>query len=179
MKGGFGPLFVLLPHAAVDAGYSVQAGLNRNGAVLEVRYALAGTLSGLRVDPPRTGELWQHTCFEIFIASRGMPSYYEFNFSPAGDWAAHAFSSYRNGARLADAALDPQLAVRGCTERLELDARVALDRLHLSGELAIGLSAVIEATDGSLSYWALRHAPGKPDFHHADTFALTIDAVRN
>jgi hypothetical protein len=180
MKGGFGPLFVLLPHGADDAGCSVHAGLNRlPGGTLEVRYVLAGNLSGLRIDPPRTGELWQHTCFEIFIAPRGMPSYYEFNFSPAGDWAAHAFSRYRQGARLADAALDPQLAVRSSSERLELDARVALDRLHLSGELDIGLSAVIEAADGALSYWALRHPPGKPDFHHADAFALKVDAVRN
>jgi hypothetical protein len=33
---------------------------------------------------------------------------------------------------------------------------------------------VIEAADGSLSYWALRHPPGKPDFHHRDAFALEL-----
>jgi len=40
----------------------------------------------------------------------------------------------------------------------------------------IGLSAVIEETDGTKSYWALRHPPGKPDFHHPDCFALTLGA---
>lgn len=34
------------------------------------------------------------------------------------------------------------------------------------------ISAVIEEADGTKSYWALAHAPGKPDFHHADAFAL-------
>jgi len=36
------------------------------------------------------------------------------------------------------------------------------------------LTAVVECVDGALSYWALRHAAGKPDFHHPDTFALEI-----
>jgi hypothetical protein len=38
----------------------------------------------------------------------------------------------------------------------------------------MGLSAVIEERDGMLSYWALRHAPGKPDFHRRDGFALEL-----
>jgi hypothetical protein len=40
--------------------------------------------------------------------------------------------------------------------------------------LRLGLSAVIEDIDGRLSYWALKHPPGKPDFHHPDSFALDV-----
>jgi hypothetical protein len=40
----------------------------------------------------------------------------------------------------------------------------------------VGLSAVIEAADGALSYWALRHPAGRPDFHHPDCFALDLPA---
>jgi hypothetical protein len=36
---------------------------------------------------------------------------------------------------------------------------------------------VIEAIDGTLSYWALAHAPGSPDFHHLDCFALELAAT--
>src|SRR3546814_3736372 len=32
----------------------------------------------------------------------------------------------------------------------------------------LALSAVIEELDGTKSYWALAHPPGKPDFHHPD-----------
>jgi hypothetical protein len=28
--------------------------------------------------------------------------------------------------------------------------------------------------DGTKSYWALAHPQGKPDFHHVDSFALTL-----
>ena len=40
--------------------------------------------------------------------------------------------------------------------------------------LRLGLSAVIEDDSGKLSYWALKHPSGKPDFHHPDTFVLEI-----
>ena len=40
----------------------------------------------------------------------------------------------------------------------------------------MGLSAVLEETDGTKSYWALAHPPGAPDFHHPDCFALDIPA---
>jgi hypothetical protein len=40
--------------------------------------------------------------------------------------------------------------------------------------LRLGLSAVIEENDGTISYWALKHLPGKPDFHHPDSFALEL-----
>ena len=36
------------------------------------------------------------------------------------------------------------------------------------------LTAVVEDDRGSLSYWALRHAPGNPDFHDPDAFALEL-----
>jgi hypothetical protein len=36
------------------------------------------------------------------------------------------------------------------------------------------MAAVIEDDAGGLSYWGLRHAPGKPDFHHPNGFALEV-----
>jgi hypothetical protein len=38
--------------------------------------------------------------------------------------------------------------------------------------VGIGLTAVLEQTDGTKSYWALAHPPGKPDFHDPACFAL-------
>ena len=64
--------------------------------------------------------------------------------------------------------------------RLELDATIRLDRLQLAQPaLSVGLCAVIEDARGSLSYWALKHPPGKPDFHQRDAFALELDEARH
>lgn len=163
----------------------VTARLKRGDGNLELIYALEAELPRLRIPPPghaRIGEkLWQHTCFELFIARR-MPAYHEFNFSPSREWTAYAFSRYRDGVQLTDEALDPQVTLRTGPDRLELDATVHLERLsslHIAEKLSLALSAVIEDADGGLSYWALRHPPGKPDFHHPEAFALALDEVRN
>jgi hypothetical protein len=128
-------------------------------------------------------KLWQHTCFELFIARKGAPGYHEYNLAPSGEWAVYAFKRYRERVTLDNAKeLDPQIGVRRMAKKLEIDALIHLDRLspaHAGGALSLALAAVIEHQDGSLSYWALQHPPGKPDFHHADAFTLELDEIRH
>jgi hypothetical protein len=152
------------------------------GAELQISYRLHGDVSRIRVPlrgvPCFATGLWRHTCFEAFIATAGRAAYHEFNFAPSGDWAVYVFRSYRDGAPLADEMARPCIAVCSTGSLLELDAVIRLDGLsavHSGASLRIGLSAVIETGDG-LSYWALRHPADKPDFHHADGFALEIEA---
>jgi hypothetical protein len=162
----------------------VQVSRNAKGR-LALTYSLEGDPARLRIPPPRepriAERLWEHTCCEVFVARAGLPAYHEFNFAPSGEWAAYAFARYRDGAALADAALDPGIVVRTRPEGLSLDASIDLELLSpgLAGaRLALALSAVVEDEAGALSWWALKHPPGKPDFHHPDGFALVLDEVR-
>jgi hypothetical protein len=41
-------------------------------------------------------------------------------------------------------------------------------------ELEASLSAVIESSTGEISYWALKHAGAKPDFHDPASFVLPL-----
>jgi hypothetical protein len=164
-------------HPAAPCGplRGIQVFLNRAAdGKLELRYLLEGDIERVRIPPPRAERLWRHTCCEIFIAAEGLSAYDEYNFSPSGDWAAFAFTGYRDGSALA--VPDPKISVTQTASRLELGAWIARS---YPGKLRIGLSAVVEDADGVLSYWALRHAPGKPDFHHPTTFALELDEVRH
>jgi hypothetical protein len=158
-------------------GIRATARRNAHGS-LEVTYRIEGDLDRVRIPPPRaprTGErLWQHTCCELFVADAAGPGYQEFNFSPSGEWAAFRFTGYREGASFS--APDPKIGIARATGTLDLTAHIELKQ---KGRLRIGLSAVIEEIDGALSYWALRHAAGKPDFHHRDAFALELDEVRH
>jgi hypothetical protein len=125
----------------------------------------------------RTDGLWNHTCFEAFVAPADAPDYHEFNFSPSLDWAIYRFSSYREGMSSAEIGRAPEISVRRRDDGLELQSAVSLG--HLIGlrdapHLRIALAAVIEDENGRLSYWGLRHSPGKPDFHHPDGFALKV-----
>ncbi len=150
-------------------------------AELQMTFRLDGDIPRIWVSPPGVSrfatQLWQHTCFEAFIAVEWQPAYHEFNFAPSGEWAVYAFCGYRNGGPLANELMRPHITSRSNASGFELDALVRLDRLsaiHGRAALRIGLSAVIEASDG-LSYWALRHPADKPDFHDADGFALLLE----
>jgi len=144
-------------------------------------YFLNGDISQIEIPPPsapRIGtQLWQHTCFEAFIAVEGQSAYHEFNFAPSGEWAVFGFLSYRKRGSQVRQTTPPRIAVRSTRSRLELACLVRLDGLstvHPRASLRLGLSAVIEASDG-LSYWALCHPAGKPDFHDADGFTLRLE----
>jgi hypothetical protein len=169
------------PSTRPEAVRAIQVFAHRSaGAELRMTFRLDGDIPRIRVPSPGVPriatQLWRHTCFEAFIAMEGQSAYYEFNFAPSGEWAVYTFRGYRNGGPLADEMMGPRIAVRSTASRLELDTLVRLDVLsanHPRASLRIGLSAVIEASDG-LSYWALRHPADKPDFHDAIGFALVL-----
>jgi hypothetical protein len=169
------------PSTRSEAVRTIQVLVRRSERDLQMAFRLEGEISRILMSSPGVPgvatELWRHTCFEAFIAVEGQPVYHEFNFAPSGHWAAYAFRGYRNGGPLSNEMMRPQISVRSTCSRLELDALVRLDLLsaiHRSASLRIGLSAVIEASDG-LSYWALRHPVDKPDFHDANGFALVLE----
>ena len=170
------------PSTRAEAVRGIQVIVRRSAsAELQMAFRLDGDIPRIRVPllgvPRIATQLWQHTCFEAFIAVAGQAAYHEFNFAPSGEWAAYTFCGYRNGGPLPNETMRPHLAVRSTGSRLELDALVRLDVLsaiHPHASLRIGLSAVIEASDG-LSYWAIHHPGDKPDFHDADGFALMLE----
>ncbi|MBL8531596.1 MAG: DOMON-like domain-containing protein [Hyphomonadaceae bacterium] len=158
------------PCAAVTA---IEVDAERAGAVLRLRYSLRGRLEDVLVPAPAYAEradgLWRETCFEAFVRG-GDARYCEFNFAPSTRWAAYAFEDYRAGMR--DFEVAPLLIeAETAADALTLEAAVAPGE---AGLWRVALSAVIEETSGAKSYWALKHPPGKPDFHHADGFVLEL-----
>ncbi len=150
----------------------------RRGKHIWLRYGFSG--AGLKLPDPtgnpptRRDELWKQTCCEIFI--RAGDGYYELNFAPGGDWAAYHFTGYREGMTSPD--ITPPIAEahrHGDVWLLQASLDLSLlPDLDDSLPWEIGLSAVIETKDGGISYWAVNHPPGKPDFHHPDSFALVV-----
>ncbi len=172
------------PDTPSQAVQEIEAGADwTQDNALIFTYALKADLTRLRIPPPRpprkADRLWQHTCFEAFVSVKGKPEYYEFNFAPSGEWAAYSFQRYRDGSPLEGDMLAPRISVNYTTDQFDLDAIVPLDRLPTILPqvcLLLALTTVIEDQSGKLSYWALRHPPGNPDFHHPDSFALKLDS---
>ncbi len=180
-----------------------------------------------RAAPRRADGLWQHTCFEAFVAAPAAPAnpsmpagsaamdaaadsaagvpYVEFNLAPSGAWAIYRFEDYRGAMRPESVGVEPQLVVSRQPGVLRVEVALAWP-VPLPGQRVadtapaatpsllstsaaapalpgaseawrgrLGLSAVVEAADGSLSYWALHHPAARPDFHNGEGFALGIE----
>jgi hypothetical protein len=149
------------------------------GPVVQLRYRLRGDLTGLAIAAPsasrRADRLWEHTCFEAFIAPYGRELYVEINVAPSTEWAAYAFDGYRLGMRQLEVARAPAIAVARQTDELTVTADVDLSALaDARWPWRVGLCAVVAQTGGARSYWALRHSGPKPDFHDAASFAVLL-----
>lgn len=172
---------VLTAHPATPAdavrGIEVRLCTLADGA-LTLTFALAGDMPRIRVparkEPCRADDLWRHTCFEAFVAADGAPQYCEYNFAPSSRWAAYRFDSYRAGMSVADVRA-PRISVQRSDPGLRLEAVIDLPQPRADvSRWWLALAAVIEQDDGSLSYWALAHPPGKPDFHQRAGFVLEL-----
>src|SRR5881394_1737541 len=147
------PELVSHPHtpSRVSRAVTVNATLTVD-AKLSLHYELHGAVARMNIPAPgpaRIGwKLWRHTCCELFLRQKSAHAYQEVNFSPSGEWAAYAFTRYREGAPLADESMNPQIAVRPDDEQLELSALVHAP----PGALMLGLSVVVEEESGALSY---------------------------
>ncbi|WP_293682607.1 DOMON-like domain-containing protein [uncultured Phenylobacterium sp.] len=160
------------PCAALS-GIEVDVGRSARGQ-LALRYRLSGVTDALMLTSGpavRTDELWRHTCLEAFIQAAPDASYRELNLAPGGAWAAYRFDGYRAG--MANAEVDPPQVWASAAN--DITVAWMLD-LPADRPWRIGACAVIEEVGGRLSYWALAHPPGKPDFHHPDGFGLQLPA---
>ena len=162
-------------------GIDVRAYQKQRGT-FGFEYVLRAQMPQIRIPlaasaPLRADDLWRHTCFEAFIAAPSGAGYYELNFSPSRQWAIYSFSAYREGMSSVEVSSAPQVVVHRFDDRLELHAAIELPEYaapHTPDTLRLALTAVVEDDGGTLSYWALKHAPGRPDFHHSDGFVLEL-----
>jgi hypothetical protein len=181
----------LVAHARDGAGpvhsLSASGTLHPSGS-LTVEFQLAADLRAVRLvpavcQPTRRDGLWRHTCFELFARQYNQPGYCEFNFAPSGDWAAYRFDSYRGTPR--QAAQQPIEVTTHTTGLAQIRLRARIDLRSAFADWSeardpagwrLNCAAVIESSDGSLSYWALKHPRPQPDFHDAAGFCIALSS---
>ena len=71
----------------------------------------------------------------------------------------------------------PQIICQSNAAGFLLEARLPRDLLPAAETFNIALAAIIEASDGSKSYWALAHCAAQPDFHRRQSFTLTLSTT--
>jgi hypothetical protein len=182
-----GAYFQLRPFSQGVLGENLSLGgsLTRTSAGLVIGYRLQGSLDGLNLSSMasiaqagRRHELWQHTCFELFFAIPGKAAYWELNLCPSGCWNVYHFAGYRTTMREERAIAQPLCQVVKETDLLSMACTLNIGTLLGDAcQLDIGVAGIIEAVDGSISYWAIDHHGAQPDFHDRRGFLLTLPGL--
>jgi hypothetical protein len=169
-----------LAPAVPEPEVRITGSIARRGHGLALHYALRGRLAGLALpgpaeNPTRRHRLWEDTCFEIFLAVKNSPHYWEFNLSPAGHWNVYGFTAYRQGMAEETALASLPFRVRRQPDSLLLALEVDLARIVRPDQaLEAALAAVIKLKTGEATYWALTHPGPRADFHRRDGFLIEL-----
>lgn len=168
--------FKLLPFAPASAPPAALSGdIVRLRRQLQVNFSLEANLAALAIPPPAAGpqrrhELWQQTCFELFVGPAEAGAYLEVNLCPSGHWNMYRFDSYRQGMR-EEPAVCLQSRVLRTAQGLTVQMKIDLVATGQAGEaLRLSPCAVLLSTSGAPSYWAASHPADKPDFHDRRTW---------
>jgi hypothetical protein len=168
------------PSARPLPSVTMEGTIARHADTLAIRYTLLGRLTEVVIPawaalPDRQGGLWKDTCFEFFLAVKGVPQYWEFNLSPAGHWNVYRFTSHREGMTEEPAFTALPFTVK--TQRHALTLALELDLgtiVPADLALEVAISALLRHTDGSMTHWALIHRGPEPDFHQRDSFIIAL-----
>ena len=181
-----------LPHFAFSShltGYmvpgrspdvAVKASVRFSDATLRCVFELTGAILDIVLpeagEVRRTDELWQATCFELFLQDHPGPAYQEFNISPAHGWNIYQFDTYRQGMRPVPTRRAPKIHSRRGHDDFLLSFEIAEtdflrrpDFLHHPGR--VNLTTILLDRSGDLHYYALDVSHTPPDFHNPDSFA--------
>lgn len=147
---------------------------------MSVAYSAQGDIDRLFIPPRTAGEckdnLWRTTCFEMFVGHTNSTTYWELNFSPSANWAAYKFTDYRQNRQNEESFAINRLQMKQTKERFDLEVGFlfgALQDFDLT-TVCFGFSAVMMDHHGNISYWALRHGDGPPDFHDNTCFSYML-----
>ena len=165
----------LLPFTSSLLHVEAQLAVQPRGFVLSFEITGVGVeqilVSESSASPARKNELWKETCFECFFSMGSSKKYFEFNGSPSGDWALYSFDDYRNGMKDVVVSESPVMEkFEKTADKIQCVWRIPYfsDGIVQSASIAAVIKGSV--TTDPVSYWALKHAGEKPDFHLRESF---------
>ncbi|MFZ5766575.1 MAG: DOMON-like domain-containing protein [Thermodesulfobacteriota bacterium] len=173
-------VFTLRPfEPAQTISWLVDGTISRRRDALHLFYRVTGPLEQLVLaepgrPPQRRDNLWQESCFEVFVGAAGGPGYWEVNLAPSGDWNVYRFTGYRQGMRPAERVGAASCRISRQEGELVLEADLDIAGLEAPGPLRAGVSTVLLFLTGEYSYWSLAHPAARPDFHDPRGFLLRL-----
>ena len=173
--------FTLIPFEPDRANCTISGAIDYTApGPLDIQYQFSGELTEIAWPaatnkPQRKDKLWQQTCMELFIAEQHSERYFEFNFSPNGDWQSYEFLSCRSLLGQPKNIKPPIIDKLDNREGVSYSVSLDITPLSLAMPLQLGLSTVLLQACGDLAYFSLLPQTDTPDFHLREGFKLTLE----
>lgn len=151
--------------------FELSSTIKRNTSELSFQFEILGKVEDLRLAPSLTTtalqcgtNLWESTCFEVFLFSITKDEYLEINVSPEAEFAVMKFDSYRKAALVAA----PLLKLKKFASTLDA-GKYSLEftaEVKLSGPWAISPTVILEMRSGVHLHFAAAQNGKRADFHN-------------
>ena len=163
-----------------DSKYGVECTLELLQDYLAVSFRLYGDISQVIIPeqkdiPTRKYDLWEQTCFELFLKHHNNNWYLEFNLAPSGDWNCFYLLDYRNNCgeygSVKEIPIETQQGHDYC-----LRGKIRLNEIpftrdeFFTSKMLVGASSVLLKKDQQKEFLAITHLKDRPDFHDFDSF---------
>ena len=174
--------FSLIPFPASKIpAITITGRISRQDNRIALLYSLSGDTDDIFLPPPsgnpiRRDELWKTTCFEFFLAIKDQPQYWEFNFSPTGNWNIYRMDAYRRiGFREETSIQGLEFQMQPKADIIFLNAAIDLSPIAKETQLLdVSVTAIIQTKDNYQTYWALLHPAPQADFHLRESFVCSL-----
>jgi len=113
----------------------------------------------------RQNELWQGTCFELFLANKKSNEYIELNLTPSLAWNLYHFDNEREGMSEISVKNKPLIKSSKIGNRYRLRYDLNLENFTLDKETLFNATAILLRKDGERTFWSPLDMREKPDFH--------------
>lgn len=169
--------FKLLPFKD-SPQYIISGEIHLEVEKLFIKYQIDGNIDEVLFPPPkkdpyRMDDLWKETCFELFLGTPDSSRYFEYNFSPSGDWNCYQFFDYRKDCQKENLSQVPAITRKQEPTKFILSAMVPLPENYRFNKIA-GVNVIIQMQDSDTQFWALNHPQEIPDFHDRRGFTLAL-----
>lgn len=136
-----------------------------------VSFSVSGNLEAYQIPTKqkqkRDNNLWESTCFELFLANSEMDGYYELNLSPSLAWNLYYLSDYR--------ATPKEVCIKN---EIEIETFHNEDSLKLSCKFEMktdvfnlyNVAVILLTQSNQRHFWSVHHRSEEADFHDKDNF---------
>ena len=174
--------FKLIPYPLTQIpNISIAGELERIENQLSIHYTVQGDIENILLpessaSAARQDDLWKATCFEFFFAIPNSPEYWEANISPSNAWNFYHMDAYRRiGFREETRTQQLPFEFQKTDGKYLLDVSMNLGPiLYVEQKIQVGITAIIQTTDGNEAYWALAHPGSQADFHLRESFIINL-----